>query len=146
MQSQYRLHKAYKLLEAADRAFEEDETSPEGARLMWEATVAGLSDVAKNRGWPHKTTEDVKLAARQLDKRKEDRGVSIIPNPHFINLTIAEMFLEQSEWLEKSEWIEEDGEWSEFRWEDYNYQDGRKALKKYLYTLETLAQRGSVIR
>ena len=70
MQSQYRLRKAHKLLEAADRAFEEDETSPEGARLMWEATVAGLSDVAKNRGWQHKTTDDLKQATRQLTSER----------------------------------------------------------------------------
>lgn len=142
MQSQYRLHKARKLLEAADQAFEGDETSPEGARLMWEATVAALSDVAKNRGWPHETTDDLKQAASRLDERKEGYESSIMPNNHFTLFGLAGMFLEQSEWLEKSYWIGE----SEFRWEDYDYQDGRKAIKEYLSTLEKLARRDPAIR
>ena len=69
-----------------------------------------------------------------------------MPYPHFIFFGIAEMFLEQSEWLEKSEWIEEEGEWSEFRWRDCDYQDGRKALKKYLSTLDELARSEPSIR
>ena len=142
MQSQYRLHKARKLLEAADQAFEGDETSPEGARLMWEATVAALSDVAKSRGWPHETTDDLKQATQRLDERKEGYESSMMPYLHFTLFGLAGMFLEQSEWLEKSYWIGE----SEFRWEDYNYQDGRKALKKYLFTLEELVQRDPAIR
>ena len=148
MQSQYRLHKTYKLLEAADRAFEGDETSREGARLMWEATVAGLSDIAKSRGWPHKTRDDIQMAARRLDRRKEGHDspiisnprFTVIPNPHFINHAIAEMFLEQSEWIE--------GEWerTEFRWDELDYQDMRKGLKKYLSMLEGLARRDSVVQ
>ena len=139
MQSQYRLHKARKLLESADQAFESDETSPEGARLMWEATVAALSDVAKSRGWPRETTDDLKQAASRLDERKEGYESSIMPYPHFILFGTAEMFLEQAEW-------DYECEWPQFRWEDYNYQDGRKALKKYLSTLEKLAQRDPAIR
>ena len=146
MQSQYRLRKAHKLLEAADQAFEGDETSPEGARLMWEATVAGLSEVAKSRGWQHKTPDDLKQATRRLDERKEGCESSILPSPHFTLFGIAEMFLEQSEWLDRSEWIEEEGEWSEFRWRDYDYQDSRKAIKDYLSTLENLALRNPAVQ
>ena len=139
MQPQYRLHKARELLEAADRAFEGDETSSEGARLMWEATVSGLSDVAKSRGWPHKTTDDVKLAVRRLDKRKEGYESSIMPNNHFTFFGLAGMFLEQAEW-------DYECEWPQFRWDKYDYQDGRKALKKYLSTLERMARRDPAVR
>lgn len=139
MQSQYRLHKARKLLEAADQAFEGDETSPEGAQLMWEATVAALSDVAKNRGWPYETTDDLKQAASRLDERKEGYESSIMPYPHFTLFGLAGMFLEQAEW-------DFECEWPQFRWDKYDYQDGRKALKKYLSTVEKLAQRDPAIR
>ena len=139
MQPQYRLHKAHKLIEAADRAFERDETSSEGARLMWEATVSGLSDVAKSRGWPYKTTDDVKLAVRRLDKRKEGYESSMMLKPHFISLALAEIFLEQAEWIE-DEW-----EATEFRWDKHDFQDGRRELKEYLSTLDKLARRGPAI-
>ena len=147
MQSQYRLHKTYKLLEAADRAFEGDETSREGARLMWEATVAGLTDVAKSRGWPHKTRDEIQMAAMQLDKGKEGHDSPLIshplitiPNPHFMHHGIAESFLEQSEW------IEGESDRIEYLWDEIDYQYMRKGLKEYLSVLEGVARRDPAIR
>lgn len=106
---------------------------------MWEATVAALSDVAKSRGWPCETTDDLKQVALRLDKRGEDGGLSIMLKPHFTFLALAGMFLEQAEW-------DYEYEWPQFRWDKYDYQDGRKALKKYLSTLENLTQRDPAIR
>lgn len=128
-------YKAHKLLSAADRAFDRDKNEREGSRLMWEATIEGLSAIAISRGWSHETIEDAKLAVRRLDDLGEQPLSYIFDNMHSTKFSLAKIFLEHAETADE-EW-----EWPEFRWSEPEFRDSRKSLKLYMDTLEELAAR-----
>ena len=133
------LHKAHKLLDAADRAFDADENEREGSRLMWEATIAGISAVAISRGWAHETIEDVKLTVHRLDELGEQPRSYIFSNMHSTKFSLAKIFLEHAETAD------DDWEWPEFRWSEPEFHDSRKSLKLYMDTLEKLAARDATV-
>ena len=60
------------LLAAADREFADGEPL-KGSELMWKATKQAMTAVARQRNWPCDSDDDLREAARLLDKEYGDR-------------------------------------------------------------------------
>ncbi len=60
------------LLAAADREFADGEPF-KGSELMWKATKQAMTAVAPQRNWPCDSDDDLREAARLLDKEYGDR-------------------------------------------------------------------------
>ena len=131
MSANERIRQARALLKDASQAFDADDTR-EGCRLLWEASRAGISAVAEQRGWPHKTHEDLKQVIRHLDNEGEPPRFKVNPlKSYLVKFVMVEMFLEHA--------ITEDDEWDydgEFRVDDESLKRRQKSIRRLIDSLE----------
>ena len=131
MSAQNRIHKAQKLLDASDRAFDADDTKT-GSRLIWEATVAGISAVAEARGWPHATIDDIKQTIHRLDDMDDRKAHRL--RRYRLSFSTADFFRERAE-------IGDGGyELEEFEWSEIETRLGRKSMKTFVEMLSRLVE------
>ena len=127
------LHKAQELLEASDRAFDCGDTR-NGSRLLWEAAIVGIADVAETRGWPNATLDDIKSAVRRLDDM-DDREAHRLRRFR-LSFSTAVSFRERAE-------VGDGGyELEEFEWSKIETRLGRNSIKTFIETLSELVERG----
>ena len=132
MQTQYKLRKAKKLLEASDHAFDRNDTRA-GSRLIWEAAIAGVSAVAESRGWPHATIDDLKETIRRLDDMDDPAQTNGF-HRYYLKFSVADMFRERAEIGDGN------FEPEEFEWSEPETRTGRKSMKRFAAMLSELAE------
>ncbi len=130
MQTQYKLRKAQKLLEASDRAFDYNDTR-RGSQLLWEAAIAGISAVAEARGWPHATIDDLKETIRRLDEM-DDPELANGFHRYRLRFSLADTFRERAEIGDGNFELEE------FEWSEPETRAGRKSMKRFAAMLSEL--------
>ena len=117
MQTQNLDHETATLFAAADAALDAGDFR-EGARLLWEAARVNIAALARSRGWPCDTRDDILQAIFKLDKGPYGKG--FYPNEHFAYFVTADILREHAEEYD----ILED---TEFEWtdiEDFRLSEG----------------------
>ena len=131
MSPQARIRKARTLLAEGSRAFDADDVR-EGSRLMWEAAKSGIAAVAEQRGWPHKTRDDLRHVIYHLDHDGENPPMKVNPlTSYYGKWVVAKMYLEHA--------ITEDDEWDydgEFRIDPVSLKYGQKSMRRLIDDLE----------
>ena len=132
MSPQARIRKARTLLLEGGRAFDDDDVR-EGSRLMWEAAKTGISAVAEQRGWPHKTRDDLRHVIYHLDHDGDNPPIEVEPlTAYYGKWVMAKMYLEHA--------VTEDDEWDydgEFRMHPEHLKYSQKSIRLLIDDLES---------
>ena len=131
MSPQARIRKARTLLVEGGRAFDDDDVR-EGSRLMWEAAKTGISAVAEQRGWPHKTRDDLRHVIYHLDHDGDNPPMEVDPlTAYYGKWVSAKIYLEHA--------VTEDDEWDydgEFRKDPASLKYSQKTIRFLIDDLE----------
>ena len=114
------------LFAAADDALDAGDFR-EGARLLWEAARVNIAALARSRGWPCDTRDDIKQAIYKLDKGPYGKG--FYPNEHFGRFVTADVLRRHAEEYD----LLED---TEFEWTDLeDFRMGERTVKSFVKLL-----------
>ena len=114
------------LFAAADAALDAGDFR-EGARLLWEAARVNIAALARSRGWPCDTRDDLMQAIFKLDKGPYGKG--FYPNEHFAHFVMADILREHAEEYD----LLED---TEFEWTDLeDFRMGERTVKSFVKLL-----------
>ena len=116
------------LFAAADAALDAGDFR-EGARLLWEAARVNIAALARSRGWPCDTRDDLKQAIFKLDKGPYGKG-RVYSNQHYVLFAAANILREHAEEYDLLAG-------SEFEWtdvEDFRLAEG--AVKRFIKLLK----------
>ena len=115
------------LFAAADAALDAGDFR-EGARLLWEAARVNIAALARSRGWPCDTRDDLKRAIYKLDKGPYGKG-RVYSNQHFGYFVTADILREHAEEYD----LLED---TEFEWTDLGeFRMGERIVKSFVKLL-----------
>ena len=115
------------LFAAADAALDTGDFR-EGARLLWEAARVNIAALARSRGWPCDTRDDILQAIFKLDKGPYGKG-RVYSNQHFVYFVTADILREHAEEYD----ILED---TEFEWTDLDeFVSGGRSVKRFVKLL-----------
>ena len=132
MSPQAHIRKARTLLTEGGRAFDADDVR-EGSRLMWEAAKSGIAAVAEQRGWPHKTRDDLWKVIYHLDHDGENPPMEVDPLTAYYPIWVtAKIYLEHA--------VTEDDEWDydgEFRVAPTHLKYSQKSIRRLIDNLES---------
>ena len=138
MSPQTRIRKARNLLAEGGRAFDDDDIR-EGCRLMWEAAKSGIAAVAEQRGWPHKTRDDLRHVIHHLDHDGENPPIEVNPlTCYYLKWVVAKGYHEHA--------VTEDDEWDydgEFRKDPVSLKYGQKSMRRLIDNLECEIAKGA---
>ena len=99
----------------------------EGARLLWEAARVNIAALARSRGWPCDTRDDLMQAIFKLDKGPYGKG--FYPNEHFGRFVTADVLRQHAEEYD----LLED---TEFEWTDIeDFRMGERIVKSFVKLL-----------
>ena len=127
MQTQNLDHETATLFAAADAALDAGDFR-EGARLLWEAARVNIAALARSRGWPSDTRDDIKQAIAELDKGPYGKG-RIYPKQHFVHFVTADILREHAEEYD----LLAD---TEFEWTDIEeFRSGGRSVKRFVKLL-----------
>ena len=132
MSPQDRIRKARTLLSEGGRAFDDDDVR-EGSRLMWEAAKSGIAAVAEQRGWPHKTRDDLRHVIYHLDHDGDNPLIETDPLAAYYGKWVtAKIYLEHA--------VTEDDEWDydgEFRKHPEHLKYSQKSIRRLIDDLDS---------
>lgn len=132
MSPQARIRKARTLLAEGNRAFDADDVR-EGSRLMWEAAKSGIVAVAKHRGWPYKTRDDLRQVIYRLDHDGDNPPMEVDPlTAYYGKWVSAKIYLEHA--------VTEDDEWDydgEFRKDPESLNYSQKSIRRLIDDIES---------
>ena len=115
------------LFAAADAALDAGDFR-EGARLLWEAARVNIAALARSRGWPCDTRDDLKQAIYKLDKGPYGKG-RVYSNQHFVYFVTADILREH---VEEYDLLED----TEFEWTDLeDFIMGKRIVKSFVKLL-----------
>ena len=138
MSPETRIRKARALLSEGGRAFDDDDVR-EGSRLMWEAAKSGIAAVAEQRGWPHKTRDDLRHVIHHLDHDGENPPMKVNPlTSYYGSWVVAKGYHEHA--------VTEDDEWDydgEFRKDPEALKYGQKSMLRLIDNLEREIAQGA---
>ena len=105
---------------------------------MWEAAISGIAAVAVQRGWPHKTRDDLRHVIHHLDHDGENPPMKVSPlNSYYAKWVVVKMYHEHA--------VTEDDEWDydgEFRMEPISLKYSQKSMRRLIDNLESEIARG----
>ena len=114
------------LFAAADAALDAGEFR-EGARLLWEAARVNIAALARSRGWPCDTRDDLMQAIFKLDKGPYGKG--FYPNEHYVHFVSADVLRRH---VEEYDLLED----TEFEWTDLeDFRMGERTVKSFVNLL-----------